>query len=79
MVNQHKSLGKFKLNSILNVTANDLGTGKHQEIIIQGSSNMSRDEIDRAVREAQQYAAEDAKAKDEAAAKDITDDLSGRK
>ena len=57
-------------NGIVNVSAKDLGTGKHQEITIQGSSNMSREEIDRAVREAQQYAAEDNRAKNEATAKD---------
>lgn len=39
-------------NGIVNVSAKDLGTGKHQEITIQGSSNMSCEEIDRAVREA---------------------------
>ena len=57
-------------NGIVNVSAKDLGTGKMQEITIQGSSNMSREEIDRAVREAQQYAAEDNRAKEEATAKD---------
>lgn len=62
-------------NGIVNVSAKDLGTGKHQEITIQGSSNMSREEIDRAVREAQQYAAEDARAKDEATAKDTLEQM----
>lgn len=62
-------------NGIVNVSAKDLGTGKHQEITIQGSSNMSREEIDRAVREAQQYAAEDAKAKQEATVKDTLEQL----
>lgn len=57
-------------NGIVNVSAKDLGTGKHQEITIQGSSNMSREEIDRAVREAQQYAEEDKRTKEEATAKD---------
>ncbi len=57
-------------NGIVNVSAKDLGTGKHQEITIQGSSNMSREDIDRAVREAQQYAAEDNRAREEATAKD---------
>ena len=57
-------------NGIVNVTAKDLGTGKQQQITIQGSSNMSREDIDRAVREAQQYAADDKRAKDEATAKD---------
>ena len=62
-------------NGIVNVSAKDLGTGKHQEITIQGSSNMSREEIDRAVREAQQYAAEDAKAKNAATAKDALEQM----
>ena len=62
-------------NGIVNVSAKDLGTGKHQEITIQGSSNMSREEIDRAIRDAQQYAAEDSKARDEATAKDNLEQL----
>lgn len=57
-------------NGIVNVSAKDLGTGKQQEITIQGSSNMSREEIERAVREAQQYAQEDNRSKEEATAKD---------
>ncbi len=62
-------------NGIVNVSAKDLETGKRQEISIQGSSNMSREEVDRAIREAQQYAAEDARAKDEATAKDTLEQL----
>ena len=62
-------------NGIVSVSARDLDTGKHQEITIQGSSNMSREDIDRAVREAQQYASEDAKARDEAQAKDRLEGL----
>ena len=62
-------------NGIVNVSAKDLGTGKHQEITIQGSSNMSREEINRAIRDAQQYAAEDSKARDEATAKDNLEQL----
>lgn len=48
-------------NGIVNVSAKDLDTGKQQQITIQGSSNMSREEVDRCVREEQQYAAEDSK------------------
>jgi molecular chaperone DnaK len=48
-------------NGIVNVSARDLGTGREQGIAITASSNLSRTEIDRAIREAQQYAAEDAK------------------
>lgn len=62
-------------NGIVNVSAKDLGTGKHQEITIQNSSNMSREEIDRAVFDAQQYVAEDARSKDEATAKDTLEQL----
>ncbi len=62
-------------NGIVNVSARDLDTGKAQQITITASSNMSREEIDRAVREAQQYAAEDAKLKAEATAKDHCEQL----
>lgn len=62
-------------NGIVNVSAMDKDTGKRQEITIQGSSNMSREEIDQAVREAQQYAAEDAKAKSDAQIKDRLESL----
>ena len=62
-------------NGIVNVSAKDLGTGKHQEITIQGSSNMSREDIDRAVREAQQYASEDRQAKEEATARDTLEQM----
>ena len=50
-------------NGIVNVSARDLATGSAQDITITATSNMSQAEIDRAVREAQQYAAEDARAK----------------
>ena len=52
-------------NGIVNVSAKDLGTGKEQHITITASTNLSKDEIDRAVKEAEQYAAEDAKRKEE--------------
>lgn len=57
------------VNGIVNVSAKDLGTGKEQNISITASSNMSQADIDRAVREAQQYAAEDARQKDEETAR----------
>ena len=62
-------------NGIVNVSAKDLDTGKAQQITITASSNMSRDEIDRAVRDAQRYAAEDAKLKAEATARDRCEQL----
>ena len=52
-------------NGIVNASAKDLGTGKEQHITITSSSNMSKEDIDKAVREAEQYAAEDAKRKEE--------------
>ena len=48
-------------NGIVHVSAKDLGTGKEQHISITASSNMSKDDIDRAVKEAEQFAAEDKK------------------
>jgi molecular chaperone DnaK len=57
------------VNGIVNVSAKDLGTGKEQNITITASSNMSKEDIDKAIREAQQYAAEDARQKDEETAK----------
>ncbi|HHU22037.1 MAG TPA: molecular chaperone DnaK [Clostridiales bacterium] len=52
-------------NGIVNVSAKDLGTGKEQAITITASSNLSKEEIERAVREAEQYAADDKKHKEE--------------
>ena len=46
-------------NGIVNVSAKDLGTGKEQHITITSSTNMSKEDIDKAVKEAEQYAAED--------------------
>ena len=52
-------------NGIVNVSAKDLGTGKEQHITITSSTNMSKEDIDKAVKEAEQFAAEDAKKKEE--------------
>ena len=52
-------------NGIVNVSAKDLGTGAEQKITITASSNLSKEDIDKAVREAEQYAAEDKARKDE--------------
>ena len=57
-------------NGIVNVSAKDLATGRAQDITITATSNMSQSEIERAVREAEQYASEDAKIKATATAKD---------
>jgi len=52
-------------NGIVNVTAKDLGTGKEQHISITASTNMSKEDIDKAVKEAEAFAAEDKKRKEE--------------
>ncbi|MGI6014028.1 MAG: molecular chaperone DnaK [Oscillospiraceae bacterium] len=52
-------------NGIVNVSAKDMGTGKEQKITITSSSNLSKEDIDKAVKEAEQFAAEDAKRKEE--------------
>lgn len=52
-------------NGIVHVSAKDLGTGKEQSISITSSTNMSKEDIDKAVKEAQQYEAEDKKRKEE--------------
>ena len=51
-------------NGIVNVSAKDLGTGKEQHITITSSTNMSKEDIDKAVKDAEQYAAQDAKIKE---------------
>ncbi len=53
-------------NGIVNVSAKDLGTGKEQAITITASTNLSKDEVDRMVRDAESSAAEDSKRKEEA-------------
>jgi len=62
-------------NGIVNVSAKDLGTGKEQHITITSSTNMSKDEIDKAVRDAEQFAAEDAKRKEEVDTRNQADQM----
>ena len=62
-------------NGIVNVSARDLGTMKEQHITISGSSNMSQAEIDQAMREAAQFAAEDKAKKEKQARKDQAESL----
>ncbi len=62
-------------NGIVNVSAKDLGTGKHQEITLTQSSNMSSDEIDRAVKDAQRYAEEDSLRKQRAELQNRAEEL----
>ena len=62
-------------NGIVNVSAKDLGTGKEQHITITSGSNMSKDDIDKAVREAQQFEAEDKKKKEGIDARNEADSM----
>ena len=62
-------------NGIVNVSAKDLGTGKEQHITITSSSNMSKDDIDKAVKEAEKYAAEDKKRREEVEEKNNAENL----
>lgn len=62
-------------NGIVNVSAKDLGTGKEQKITITASTNLSKDEIDKAMHEAEQYAAEDKKRKDEVETRNSAEQL----
>ena len=62
-------------NGIVNVSAKDLGTGKEQHITITSSSNMSKEDIEKAVKEAEQYAAQDKKLKEEVETRNQADQM----
>lgn len=62
-------------NGIVNVSAKDLGTGKAQAITITNSSNLSREEIERAMHDAEVYAAEDKRRREEAELQNRADNL----
>ena len=62
-------------NGIVNVYAKDLGTGKEQKITITYSSNMSKEDIDKAVKEAERYADEDKKRREEVEQKNEAENL----
>ena len=62
-------------NGIVNVSAKDLGTGKEQHITITSSSNMSKEDIEKAVKEAEQYAAQDKKLKEEVEVRNQADQM----
>ena len=62
-------------NGIVNVSAKDLGTGKEQHITISSSSNMSKEDIDRAVKDAEQFAEEDKKRREEVDTKNNAENL----
>ncbi len=62
-------------NGIAHVSAKDLGTGKEQKITITSSTNMSKDDIEKAVKNAEQFAAEDKKKKEEVDARNTADSM----
>ena len=62
-------------NGIVNVSAKDLGTGTEQHITITSSTNMSKEDVDKAVREAEQFAAEDARRKEEVDTRNEADQM----
>ena len=62
-------------NGIVNVSAKDLGTGKEQHITITSSTNMSKEDVEKAVKEAEQFAAEDAKRKEEVDTRNQADQM----
>lgn len=62
-------------NGIVNVSAKDLGSGKEQKITITSSTNMSKDDIEKAVKEAEQYAEEDKKKKEEVETRNSADQM----
>ncbi|MCD7888868.1 MAG: molecular chaperone DnaK [Oscillospiraceae bacterium] len=62
-------------NGIVNVSAKDLGTGKQQKITITSSTNMSKDDIDKAVKEAEQFAAEDKKKREDVDTRNQADQM----
>ncbi|MBR2048576.1 MAG: Hsp70 family protein, partial [Oscillospiraceae bacterium] len=62
-------------NGIVKVSAKDLGTGKEANISITASTNLSQDDIEKAVRDAEQYAAEDKARKDEVDTRNTADQI----
>ena len=62
-------------NGIVNVSAKDLGTGTEQHITITSSTNMSKEDVEKAVREAEQFAAEDARRKEEVDTRNEADQM----
>ena len=65
----------FDANGIVNVSAKDLGTGKEQHITITSSSNMSKEDIDKAVKAAEQFAEEDKKRREEVEMKNNAENM----
>ena len=73
--NNTNSKDNINANGIVNVSAKDLGTGKEQHITITSSSNMSKEDIEKAVKEAEQYAAQDKKLKEEVEVRNQADQM----
>ena len=69
------SLGIETMGGIVNVSAKDLGTGKEQHITITSSTNRSKEDVEKAVKEAEQFAAEDAKRKEEVDTRNQADQM----
>ena len=65
----------IEANGIVHVSAKDLGTGKEQHITITSSTNMSKEDVEKAVKEAEQYAAEDKKHREEIDARNAADQM----
>jgi molecular chaperone DnaK len=63
------------VNGIVNVTAKDMGTGKEQSMTITASTNLTEQEIDRMVKEADRYASEDSKRKEEVEIRNQADSM----
>lgn len=62
-------------NGILNVTAKDKATGKEQKIMIQGGTGLSKEEVEKMVKDSESHASEDRKRKEDAEAKNVADGL----
>ena len=62
-------------NGIVHVTAKDLGTGKEQNVTITASTNMSKEDIDKAVKDAEMFAEEDKKRREEIDARNAADNM----
>jgi molecular chaperone DnaK len=72
---QNQPLGNFELNGIVHVSAKDQASGREQSMTISGGSALGKDEIDRMVKEAEQYAEEDAKRREAVETRNQADQL----
>jgi molecular chaperone DnaK (HSP70) len=79
LARDNRTLGRFHLGGIVNVSAKDQATGKEQTITITASSGLSKDEVDRLVKEAQAHADADRKRREEIEARNEADSQAYRK